>query len=764
MSWKTETRLFSTLLTVALFFTLGASVASAQTTIMPDRDALAGTPIVVWGNTYEASGPITISFGDGSTDATPAFNTGNQSYIALNHTYTVADLGGDKAKTFTVTLNVGGGGGTEDTAEVTVWDPAHAGMTASELEDIEINMAIEDGLRWQYVFVSSREFRHDNGWNFANWSGGNSFSALATLAFENHSHLASPACGASPKPECTIYSPVVQGGLNYVFAILIAQPLGAQLHGDPCISGGIIPASPNTLCNGLREGGSPNSYRTPIALLPITASQLPGAIVGVGAAIGQSYLEVAQRIVNTMAWGMQDKSDGTGGWRYNMNDSTPDGSTHGWNALGFLDGQAFGATVPAFALSEFEKVTEYLTNDNGTMGYSVAGSIPNSAKTGVRLQVLSLLGVPAGGTTAVTTVTPQASIDWLDDGWELGGSCDWGSNGHPSSPGLTQGKNCVYALFNIFKGLKLYGVTTLAGVARADDDWHRDYQAHLASIQSSPTATNGGSFAVLHGHGFNTYGDTALALLVLSPTALILPDPVTFSELGLKHGVPLTVDPVDNDALTSHTVTANAVSVSGTPVPTATVSFVVTGVNGGVIGSGDDITDGDGNATFTYTDTSGGGVDNIQAFIGSAASNVVVKNWIPPNEPPDITGAAPTATCLWPPNHKFTSVGIGGITDPDGDVLTISITGITSDEPTSTAKGVGGKDKGPDASFADGTASLRVERQGGEDGRVYEISFDVSDGTETVSGTVQVGVPHDQKKPLVCGVDSGQIYDATKIN
>ena len=97
----------------------------------------------------------------------------------------------------------------------------------------------------------------------------------------------------------------------------------------------------------------------------------------------------------------------------------------------------------------------------------------------------------------------------------------------------------------------------------------------------------------------------------------------------------------------------------------------------------------------------------------------------------------------------------------------MTITGITSDEPTSTVKGVGGKDKAPDATgVGSDTASLRVERQGKEDGRIYEISFDVSDGTVTVTGgSVQVGVPHDQgKKSVGCGVDSGQIYDATAVN
>jgi hypothetical protein len=42
-------------------------------------------------------------------------------------------------------------------------------------------------------------------------------------------------------------------------------------------------------------------------------------------------------------------------------------------------------------------------------------------------------------------------------------------------------------------------------------------------------------------------------------------------------------------------------------------------------------------------------------------------------------------------------VTINGVTDPNGGKVTISITKITSDEPTATAPGSGGKQFAPDA-------------------------------------------------------------------
>jgi streptogramin lyase len=137
------------------------------------------------------------------------------------------------------------------------------------------------------------------------------------------------------------------------------------------------------------------------------------------------------------------------------------------------------------------------------------------------------------------------------------------------------------------------------------------------------------------------------------------------------------------------------------------------------------------------------------------------------NQLPNVSGAYPSMDCLWPPNNKFVDLTIEGITDPDGDDVTITITNITSDEPTASIKGAGGAKHAPDADpecIGTAIARVRAERSGDEDGRVYEITFLASDGIgEPVEGTVQVKVPHDWSGDCV-SVDSGQNYDATEVN
>lgn len=137
-----------------------------------------------------------------------------------------------------------------------------------------------------------------------------------------------------------------------------------------------------------------------------------------------------------------------------------------------------------------------------------------------------------------------------------------------------------------------------------------------------------------------------------------------------------------------------------------------------------------------------------------------------PNRPPDVSEADPGLACLWPPNHKFVEIGIMGVTDPDGDPVTINIVAITSDEPTATDEGSGGAKHAPDASgVGTDTASVRAERSGNGDGRVYVIEFTANDGRGGESeGSVMVKVPHDQSSEDCPAIDSGQDYDATEIN
>ncbi|HEV2852563.1 MAG TPA: SBBP repeat-containing protein [Thermoanaerobaculia bacterium] len=135
-------------------------------------------------------------------------------------------------------------------------------------------------------------------------------------------------------------------------------------------------------------------------------------------------------------------------------------------------------------------------------------------------------------------------------------------------------------------------------------------------------------------------------------------------------------------------------------------------------------------------------------FAGGDADAFVTK--ISFNQSPVCAAAFASPATLWPPNGKLVPVSIRGVTDPDGDSVTLRATGVRQDEPL----------QGAQNAFGIGTSSvqLRADRAGGGDGRVYRITFEASDGNGgACTGTVTVCVPHDQGVGKVCG-DGGPLF------
>ncbi len=134
---------------------------------------------------------------------------------------------------------------------------------------------------------------------------------------------------------------------------------------------------------------------------------------------------------------------------------------------------------------------------------------------------------------------------------------------------------------------------------------------------------------------------------------------------------------------------------------------------------------------------------------------------LPSNGPPDCTNATASPATLWLPDHELTLVGITGVTDPDGDPVTVTATGVFQNEPLQGSPADAGP-AAPDATLS--PLQLRAERNGNPktpgNGRVYHVSFMADDGKGgTCTGTVQVCVPHDQRAGGTC-VDGGSLYNS----
>jgi hypothetical protein len=286
-----------------------------------------------------------------------------------------------------------------------------------------------------------------------------------------------------------------------------------------------------------------------------------------------------------------------------------------------------------------------------------------------------------------------------------------------------------------------------------------------------------------------------------------------FLEVGEAPRLFLTPEAGTNAVGQDHTVVATVADEAGNPVSGVTVAFSVdAGPNAGAAGTctfdPGCATDADGAVFFTYTGAGGPGIDRITASaelegLGEIASNEVFKAWdedcnqneiadrcdvdcagfdglcgeafvgfcgmsadangddFPDecNRPPDCSNAGAEPDELWPPQHGLKTVSVAGVTDEDGDPVSLVIDSIFQDEVVD--------DGGDGATVPDGagagtaTAVVRAERDGGLDGRVYHIGFTADDGRGgTCSGEVAVCIPHDPRPGHRC-VDQGPLYDST---
>jgi hypothetical protein len=153
----------------------------------------------------------------------------------------------------------------------------------------------------------------------------------------------------------------------------------------------------------------------------------------------------------------------------------------------------------------------------------------------------------------------------------------------------------------------------------------------------------------------------------------------------------------------------------------------------------------------------GGVLPVLRVTARDAAGNSSTRDVSPTNAPPACSSASASPGSLWPPNHKYKSIAIQGVSDPEGQPVTITVTGVRQDEPIN---GLGDGDRSPDAVLS--PLKVRAERSGTANGRVYHVSFTAADAAGgTCGGTVKVCVPHDQGGGAVC-VDEGPLYNSVQ--
>ena len=370
------------------------------------------------------------------------------------------------------------------------------------------------------------------------------------------------------------------------------------------------------------------------------------------------------------------------------------------------------------------------------------------------------------------TITPKAATVTAGDGTKVYGSADPAigatSTGFEAADGIT-----VSATRAAGETVGSYATTATADGA-ALGNYDVTYVAGTFTITPKAATVTAGDGTKVYGSADPAIGATSAGFeaadgITVSATRAAGETVGSYATTATAAGAALGNYDVTYAAgtfsITPAALTVTATSVSrhwGTPNPALTVTYAG-------FQFGDDPSSLGGTLTVTTTATQFSAVGSYPIVpFGQTSPNYTIGyvngTLTVTNDAPVCTAAAPSIAQIWPPNHQWTPITVNGVTDANGDATTITITGIFQDEPVGSG---GSGNTGPDGQGVDtSTAQVRAERAGNPktpgDGRVYHISFTATDAAGgSCTGTVQVGVPHDQGGKAQPIVDGGPLYDST---
>ena len=244
---------------------------------------------------------------------------------------------------------------------------------------------------------------------------------------------------------------------------------------------------------------------------------------------------------------------------------------------------------------------------------------------------------------------------------------------------------------------------------------------------SFPLGSTTVTWTVTDNHGHTATATQVITVVDHTPPSLTVPaDSSAFANSSCQAAIP--------NVVSGSTASDNCGAVTITQSPAA----------GTLVGLGAH------SITVTATDTAGNHTDKTVTF-------TVIDN-----TPPTITLNG-NVISLWPPNHKYQTVQVSdlvaGASDNCGGSIglnSVYISKVTSDE---VENGNGDGNTLNDIVIAADCKSvqLRSEREGGGNGRVYTITFKVTDASgNAATATAKVTVPHSQNGSAA--VDDGPHY------
>jgi len=458
---------------------------------------------------------------------------GNDHFIAENVTFTL--LNGSTREIIEVTLTVGAD---SETREIDIVDPSDViSDTALENLDIEVNIAIQDGLRAAYLAQSANGSWPHHGAVGGPWTCAT--TGFTVWAFANSGHL------PTNDVDTDIYAEFVQNGVDYILTQASPQaPIIQPNIGDPDGDGNGRMIS---LCGANHV--HPVGYASPIATAGILSaySAAPATVIASGAFIGESYFQIAQDAIDWIAFAQHDGPGvAQGGWQYLPNVGA-DTSSDSWS---YVANEGFEVVFGGTVLEAVKVEAERRINSSQAQGapwrgqFGYTGDVhfaPNDANATTAGGISGLVMVTAGARVPVLLDPPGAltgvfgnsaqrkveALAWLGFVWDRAPGTWVGNRGN------------FYASWTTARALRLNGTSLLVdknsitfdwetgedqavpGVLPPDNDVHEGYFPFLVRTQ----AANGHWAPTVNGGNWTQNLNTAWGILILQPTVFGPPEP-----------------------------------------------------------------------------------------------------------------------------------------------------------------------------------------------------------------------------------------------
>ncbi|MFX0182204.1 MAG: PKD domain-containing protein [Candidatus Hodarchaeota archaeon] len=254
-------------------------------------------------------------------------------------------------------------------------------------------------------------------------------------------------------------------GNVYVGTYARKKTISDQPNGDPDTNG-----------NGYGISFSDNGYYTGICLMALASSEAPdrendGGLDYNGDGNPDTLGQIAQEVVDWLAWAQSDTGSGRGGWRYVAN-SGADNSVSGYTVLGLAAAKGFGCTIPGFVIEELDEYwVNYIQHASGGSGYDHPASWVNLLKTGNLIFQMTFCG------DFPSSPRFQKAMDYIEDHWnDLNRDPGWGKGLNPSH---------YQAMYCLMKGLEYSQIELidLTGDAIPEHNWYDEFAQVLVDQQ-----------------------------------------------------------------------------------------------------------------------------------------------------------------------------------------------------------------------------------------------------------------------------------------